>query len=51
MGVPQGSILGHLLFLLFIKDIVKHTGASFRLLADDTCLYIVVDLSDQAALI
>ena len=50
-GITQGSILGPLLFLVFINDIVKCIGASIRIFADDTRLYIIVDLPDQAAII
>ena len=51
-GVPQGSVLGHILFSVFcndLADITKDMDDEIEMYADDTTIYTVGKSPDIAA--
>ena len=50
-GVPQGTVLGPLMFLLYVNDIITHENSPLRIYADDCLLYRIIDTPEDTAIL
>ena len=50
-GVPQGTMLGPLLFVVYINDITDNVSSSCQLFADDCILHRQINSPTDAAIL
>jgi len=51
VGVPQGTVLGPLLLLVYINDMPLNVSSNIGLFADDAYLYVSILQNDLNALV
>ena len=47
LGVPQGTILGSLIFQIYINDIIENVSSQLNIFADDSLLHRVITTEEH----